>query len=106
MLETRDDYEPLEIEGIIDDAYGLAAHLEEYSQEVTDMIESFEDMPYSVNSDGNYTTEQLVHAVEALNSLENIYWAAEGENRENISHIETMLTENVFKPARNHGTIL
>ena len=105
MLETEETYDPLEVEEAIDDAYRIAEELEEYSEKITETIENFEDLPYSVNRDENYTEDELVQAVQALNTLENIYWAAE-EEREEIGHIETLLTEKAFKPARNHGKML
>ena len=106
MLETKEAYDPLEVEKAIDDAYRIAEGLEEYGEEVTETIEIFEEMPYSVNRDDNYTEDELVNAVKALNRIENIYWASEEENREDISLIETLLTERAFKPARKYGKML
>lgn len=105
MLKRKEDYDPIKVEAAIDDAYSISEQLDEYSEEVTKVIEEFEKMPYSVNRDGNYEQDELIDSVQALNQLENLYHAA-NEDAESISQIETLLTEEAFKPSRNFGILL
>lgn len=105
MNKSEDEYDPLAVEAAIDEAYSIAEDLSEYREEITDLIESFEEMPYSVNRDGKYSIEQITESVEALNSIENYYWAAETDS-EDIRRIESLLKEDALVPARDRGKII
>lgn len=114
MAVTEEEYNPIEVEAAIDDAYGMAEQLDEYEQEITEIIEEFEDMPYSVNRDGSFEQDEMVNALNALSSLENYSWETRSnyptppnvEESQIIRQIETLLTEEAFKPARREGKML
>ncbi|MFB6116724.1 MAG: hypothetical protein ABEK10_04415 [Candidatus Nanosalina sp.] len=105
MLREKEDYNPIEVEAAIDDAYRIAEEIDEYGEEITQLIQQFEEMPYSVNRNGTYESDQMIEAVEALNTIENYYWSSD-EDTEEINQIEMLLTEKAFKPARRHGEML
>ena len=92
-MKTKENYDALKLERVIDDAYRMAEGLE-VEDLVVDEIEIFEKMPYSVNRSGEYTEKQLENAVRALNQLENIYRDVE------------VLTEKAHRPARDHGKMI
>ena len=105
MIENEQEYKPIEVEAAIDDAYRIAEDLDEYGEEITELIEQFEEMPYSVNRNGTYDAEEMTDSVRALNQIENYYWDS-NINAEEISQIEMLLTEKSFKPARREGKML
>lgn len=114
MPHPKSDYDPIGVEKAIDEAYGLAEELDEdYRDDVLESIEEFEEMPYTVNRDENYTAELLTEATNALDNIdhacrENAIEAREmgSEDISRIDEIVLKLTKRALVPARRHGDLL
>ncbi|WP_414837255.1 hypothetical protein ACK3SF_03225 [Candidatus Nanosalina sp. VS9-1] len=114
IADNEKEYDALDVEAAIDDAYTIAENIDTYRDEVEDAIEMIESMPYAVNEDGTYTEGQLEQTIRGLNTLENIQHLAdpnsfEGkkdqEAADSVRFIERTLEHRAFRPARDEGRL-
>jgi hypothetical protein len=112
-----ESYDPLEVEGAIDDTYRIAENIDTYQEEVEEAIAMIEKLPYSVHEKGSYTEEDIIEASKGFNILEKLHRKTSGvpmgkfggktdkAASESIRYIERVIENDSYRPAMDEGDI-